>query len=64
MSTKNHQSVKIGVLGCADIASRFILSEINASDNFNLKGLQADQKKKLIIFQKGLTQHLTMVMKI
>ena len=53
MSTKkNHQSVKIGVLGCADIASRFILSERNASDKFNLKGVASRSKEKANNFSK------------
>jgi NDP-hexose-3-ketoreductase len=45
--------VKIGVLGCADIAQRFILPALNQSNLFKLVGVSSRSKSKADFFSKA-----------
>lgn len=45
-------AIKIGVLGCANIAKRFVIPAINICDNFQLTGVASRSKDKADSFAK------------
>mgnify|MGYP001199395660 CR=1 FL=1 len=46
------KKIKIGVLGCADIAKRFLIPALIESPGFNLVGIASRTKKKANLFAK------------
>ena len=46
------KKIKIGVLGCADIAKRFLIPAIIESSGFDLVGIASRTEKKANLFAK------------